>query len=346
MHVHVVGNGSGGSGCWLRIGRWHKPLAALMLRHIGLRGAALKGDLEHLYIDRLLEQIRSSSLKAAVILAQDFVHDDNGKALPGVGSFYVPNDYVLGLAKKHPEFLAAVSIHPARTDAISELERCTVAGAVMMKCLPNCQNINCNDRRYTKFWERMAALGLPLLAHTAGEHTLPVVKPEYADPRILTLPLECGVTVVAAHSGTKSGLFDPEYFHVFAEMTRRHEKFYGDNSAFNVPIRGRHMRKCLEEPLVHRMLHGSDYPVPVYGLWSWLRGYVSWAEFRKWERQSNVIERDYQLKRAMGFPDETFTRIESLFPRRLNAKALAHSSASPKEPDPQPGTRSPQSPLA
>jgi len=102
MHVHVVGNGSGGSGCWLRIGRWHKPLAALMLRHIGLRGAALKGDLEHLYIDRLLEQIRSSSLKAAVILAQDFVHDDNGKALPGVGSFYVPNDYVLGLAKKHP----------------------------------------------------------------------------------------------------------------------------------------------------------------------------------------------------------------------------------------------------
>ena len=34
MHVHVVGNGSGGSGCWLRLGAtwWQKPLAAYMLR--------------------------------------------------------------------------------------------------------------------------------------------------------------------------------------------------------------------------------------------------------------------------------------------------------------------------
>ena len=284
----------------------------MMLRHIGLAPGAMTGDLDRLYVERLLELVRGSSLGAVVILAQDDVHDEQGRVMEGVGSFYVPNDYVLKLAREHKEFLPAVSIHPARPDALEELDRCLAAGAVMMKCLPNCQNINCNDRHFTKFWERMAEAKLPLLAHTGGEHTLPVVLPEYADPRVLTLPLECGVTVIAAHSGTKSGLSDPEYFHVFAEMTERFQNFYGDTSAFNVPLRGRHIPKCLREPLASRMVHGSDYPVPVHGHWSWIRGFLNWEAFRRAQRNPNVLERDYQLKVAMGFSPESFTRIARL----------------------------------
>jgi hypothetical protein len=312
MHVHVVGNGTGGTGCWLRVSGWHRPLAALMLRHIGLPGNAMSGDLDRLCVELLLKQVRGSSLGAVVILAQDQVHDDQGKVMADPGAFYVPNEYVLGLARKHPEFLPAVSIHPARPDALEELERCLAGGAVMMKCLPNCQNINCADRRFTRFWERMAEAKLPLLAHTGGEHTLPIVQAAYADPRTLTLPLECGVTVIAAHCATKSGLSDPEYFHVFAEMTRRFANLYGDTSAFNVPIRGRYVRECLKEPLVQRMVHGSDFPVPVYGHWAWMRGFVGWKDFRKSAREPNLLERDYQLKVAMGFPPETFTRIRGL----------------------------------
>ena len=311
-HVHIVGNGSGGTGCWLRVRGWHRPLAALMLRHIGLPSGAMSGDVDRLYVERLLELVRGSSLGGIVILAQDLVYDRDGKEMEGVGSFYVPNDYVLKLARQHTEFLPAVSIHPARPDALEELERCLEGGAVMMKCLPNCHNIDCNDRRFERFWNRMAEAGLPLLAHTGGEHTVPVVRAELSDPRTLTLPLECGVTVIAAHCGTKSGLFDPEYFHVFAEMTRRFPKLYGDTSAFNVPIRGRHVPECLRAPLVDRMVHGSDYPVPVHGHFAWIKGFVDWKTFRRWERQSNILERDYQLKRAMGFPPETFTRIHRL----------------------------------
>lgn len=317
MHVHIVGNGSGGSGCWLRVGGWHRPLAALMLRQIGLPASAMRGDLDNLYVERLLSLVRTSSLSAAIILAHDRVYHEDGSRMEGAGSFHVPNDYVLSLARRHPEFLPAVSIHPARADALEELNLCIEAGAVMMKCLPNCHNIDCGDRRYTKFWERMAEAGLPLLAHTGGEHTVPVVRKEFADPRILELPLACGVNVIAAHCATKSGLFDPEYFHVFAEMTRRHPNLYGDNSAFNVPIRGRHVCECLREPLVERMLHGSDYPVPVHGHFPWLKGYVDWSTFRRWERHPNILERDYQLKRAMGFPEETFSRIwQILRPRK------------------------------
>jgi predicted TIM-barrel fold metal-dependent hydrolase len=269
---------------------------------------AFERNFDALYVEHLLAQIRNSSLGGAMILAHDEVYDEHGRRMEGVGSFYVPNDYVLKLAREHAEFLPAVSIHPARPDALNELDRCLAGGAVAMKCLPNCHNIDCNDRRFTKFWERMAAARLPLLAHTGGEHTVPVIRPELGNPEVLKLPLECGVTVVAAHCATKSGLTDPEYFFSLLKMFKRYPNLYGDISAFNVPLRGRHVRECLKPGVVERMIHGSDYPVPVSGLWAWLRGFIRWEDWRASAKEPNVLERDYQLKVAMGFPGEVFTR--------------------------------------
>jgi hypothetical protein len=317
-------------------------MAALMLHHIGLPAGALKQDLERLYAERVAALVRDSSLSHVVVLAQDLAHDDQGRPVKDFGSFYVPNEYVLQLARQYPEFLPAVSIHPGRPDALEELERCLAGGAAMMKCLPNCQNINCNDRRYTRFWERMAEARLPFIAHTGGEHTLPIYRREYSDPRILTLPLECGVNVIAAHCATKSGITDPEYFHIFVGMTRRFPNLYGDNSAFTVPIRGRHVRECTQEPLVNRMIYGSDFPVPVYGHFPWLRGFVDWRTFRRWENHPNVLERDYQLKRAMGFPPETFTRLWQLLrlpaSRKKGASPRACHSTEPCAGNPAPPT--------
>ena len=90
VHVHIVGNGSGGTGCWLRVGGWRWVFAALMLRHIGLPLSALSGDLDRLYVERLLELVRGSSLGAAVILAQDLVYDEQGRPLEGQASFTCP----------------------------------------------------------------------------------------------------------------------------------------------------------------------------------------------------------------------------------------------------------------
>ncbi len=321
-HVHIVGNGSSGSGCWLRIPSTHKPLAGFMMQHIGLPFSAASGDLDRLYVDRLLELTRGSSLSKIVILAHDHVYDAHGQPVKDFGSFYVPNDYVLGLARTHPEFLPAVSIHPGRPDALEELERSLEGGAVMMKCLPNCNNIDCSDVRYTRFWERMAEARLPLLAHTGGEHTVPVYNTAYADPRYLQRPLEIGVTVIAAHCATKSGLFDPEYFNVWAGMLSQFPTLYGDTSAFNVPIRGRHIRACLQEPVLSRLVHGSDFPVPVYGHWAWMQGFISWRDYRRCQAIPNVLERDFQLKIAMGFGPEHFTRIAALL-RNPSGKASA-----------------------
>lgn len=311
-HVHLVGNGSSGSGCRLRLSGGHRFLARFMLQHIGLAQDALSKDLDRIFVERLLDLVRTSSVQKIVLLAHDQVYHPDGRVMEGVGSLYVPNDYLLKLARQHPEFLPGVSIHPARHDALAELDRALEGGAVLMKCLPNCHNIDCNDRRYTRFWERMAEAGLPLLAHTGGEHTVPVVRAEYADPRVLSLPLECGVKVIAAHCATRSGLLDPDYFEHFCEMTRRYPNLYGDTSAFNLPMRGLHIRECLQSPLGERLVHGSDFPVPIQGLWAWMRGLLSWQAYRRCQRIPNVIERDVQLKRAMGFGPDHFSRVTSL----------------------------------
>jgi uncharacterized protein len=314
-HVHVVGNGTGGTGCWYHPRGWTRWGEPLMLRGFGLGRAVLRQDLDKIYAEKLLGYVRDSSLDAAVILAQDEPYRENGTVIDEVASFYVPNDYVLGLAREHSEFLPGISIHPARPDALAGLDRCLEAGAVLYKCLPNCQNIDWGLRRYTSFLERMAEAGLPLLAHTGGEHTLPVIDARLADPRVLLRPLEVGVTCIAAHCGTNTGHFG-NYFEVFVEMLRRHPRLYGDTSAFcalgSFRLGRRTLRACLGPEIVGRLIHGSDAPVPVSGLTLLVAGLIGREDFRASRRIANPLERDVFLKRALGFPEEVFTRAASL----------------------------------
>ena len=93
--------------------------------------------------------------------------------------------------------------------------------------------------------------------------------------------------------------------------------------ARSIPIRSRVIPKCIEEPLTQKMLHGSDYPVPILGHWAWMRSFMDWPTFRKWQNHPNPIERDVQLKSAMGFKDETFTRVAELLPKAALQKVTS-----------------------
>jgi predicted TIM-barrel fold metal-dependent hydrolase len=287
-----------------------------MLRQVGLPRSALRGDLDRLYADQLLRFVRESSMDAAVILAQDEPYREDGTMIPDVGSFYVPNEFVLRLAREHREFLPAVSIHPARRDAMDELERCLAGGSRILKCLPNCQNIDWNNPRYTRFLERMAAGGMILLAHTGSERTLPVLDAKLANPRVLTRALEIGVACIAAHCGTGMMIVDTDYFPVFVEMVRRFPKLYGDNSALaccNFRARPAAVRQMVRDPEVSsRILHGSDVPVPITGVLMWAAGLISWRQWRESAANPNPVERDAQIKRALGFGPDTFTRLARL----------------------------------
>ncbi len=322
-HVHVIGTGKYGSGCWYHPRGLTRIGEPVLLRAMGLRAADLRADFETIYVEALLAQVREAELDAVVILAQEEPYRDDGTLIADTGSFYVPNDYVLGLAKKHPEFLPAVSIHPARRDALDELERCIEGGAVMLKCLPNCQNMDWNDRRYRPFLERMAESGLILLAHTGSERTMPLLRPDLATPRMLTQALEVGVTCIAAHCGTGMIALDPDYFDDFVSMTKRYPNLYGDNSALaglSLRFRPRQIRRIREdEELAARILYGSDLPVPPSGLVMAAFGMMGWGDYLASRRHENPLARDVMLKRALGFRPESESRLAALLRPRIAA---------------------------
>ena len=311
-HVHLVGNGAGGGGCWYRPGgaiRWAEPL---FWGPMGIGRKELRGGLERTYVGRLLEFRRGSSVDAVALFAQDAVYRDDGRRWEERGTFFVPNDTVLDLARHHEDILPVVSIHPARADALAELERCVAAGAVALKLLPNCHNVECALPRYRPFWERLAAHGLPLIAHTGAENVVDVVRADLADPRNLRAVLAAGVTVIAAHCGIGSAIFSRDYFPVFRAMLAEFPRLYGDTAAFNLPSRCHRLRGCLRPGVVERLVHGSDLPVPVLAHPGWLAGLFGLKAWWRLRRIRNPLERDYQLKRAMGFPDAVFTRAAGL----------------------------------
>lgn len=320
MHVHIAGNGSSGSGCKINLNPKQKKLAGFLARQIGLPSDVIDGDLDRHYANKLLSYVKSSSLDAIVILAQEHVYSDDGDCMQNSSMFYVPNSYVLDLSDRHPEFLAAVSIHPIRSDAIEELEVCIERGAALMKCLPLCQNINCNDKRYKPFWQKMADANLPLLAHTGGENIIPIVKKEYASPEYLRLPLECGVKVIAAHCGTRGRLFDANYVAVLSSMMEEYDNLYADLSAMASIVRSKFIPLCMERPIIKRLVHGSDFPVASSAFSLFIRGLIDFTTYRLLRKERNPLEKDLELKRAMGFPEETFTRAWSLLPEKAKIK--------------------------
>ena len=153
-HVHLVGDGSSDSGCWFRLDTlYHRLQARFMLKGLGIDPKHLRGELDDAYVEALASHVRSSTLDAVVLLAQDIPYDDAGNPVPEKGGFYVPNEYLFQIIEKYPDlFIPAVSIHPGRRDAMEELERCIDRGARVLKLLPNCLNIDCASERFRPFW--------------------------------------------------------------------------------------------------------------------------------------------------------------------------------------------------
>jgi uncharacterized protein len=305
LHVHLVGNGRSGSGCRIRTRWWQGLFVQAMTRNIGLRSAPSDRDLDSSYVFQLGHWLEDSSLAAAVILACDEVYEENGNRRSDLSGFYVPNDFVLQTARERPGFLAGASIHPARPDAMEALECCADAGAVLIKLLPCMHMIDPNRRAYKRFWQRMADLRLPLLAHTGGEFSLPTYRWDLQNPECLRLPLDCGVTVIAAHCGTRALPCDHDYFDVFESMRHSYPNLYGDLAALSQPTHLRSLARLRENP--ERILYGSDYPVVTAVLWSKLKGWFSNDEYRRLRAIKNPLEKTFQFTRALGFPDSVFT---------------------------------------
>ena len=252
---------------------------------------------------RTLEE--TTEIDAAVVLAFDAVYDAEGRYDVAKTHFHVTNDYVIELAQRHRKMLFGASVHPYRKDAIAELERCVKAGAVLMKWLPITQDFDPSDRRCFEFYEALAHHKLPLLSHTGGEKSLPQLNKAVADPRLLIPALERGVTVIAAHCGTRSAYWETDYVDEFMQLAREYEHFYGDTSAINLPPRWHAYERVMKDPVVRtKLVHGSDWPIisiPPGAM-------IGWGEAMRLMSEENWIRRDVKVKQKLGFEPEYWSR--------------------------------------
>ena len=313
-HVHCVGDGSSGSGCWIDLrSPWRRLVGRALVRSAGLPSSLLRdGGLDEVYAAQVVRWVRESSLDRVVLLAQDEVYRDDGTRMDGVAMFHVPNAHVLRLAREHEEIIPAVSIHPSRPDARAELDRCLEAGARVLKLLPNVHGVECSAPRHRDFWKAMAAGGMVLLAHTGGEATLPVVARHLESPEVLRGPLECGVVCIAAHGAGRNAPLGAHYTPRLLRMMREYPHLYADSSALTTMNRFGTLPELLASGVHDRVLHGSDYPVPVVPWGPWLGGRYDLESARYLHGIGNPLERDYRAKRLMGFGESSFTRLGGL----------------------------------
>jgi len=262
------------------------------------------------YVDDLLSELRSSRhVGRAILLGMDGVYNQQGRLDEKGTEFLISNDYVLRIARLYPDdFWAGVSVNPQRGNAIEELHRCSEAGAKLVKVLPNSQQFNPGDRRYIPFYRALAQLRLPLLSHVGYEFSLIGKDQSVGDPHRLRVPLDEGVTVIAAH-GCSYGLgFYEKFYRTFLDLTRSYSNFFSDISALTLPNRLRMLLRLRRHPELHsRLIFGTDYPLSVFHLACW--GRVGLAAMRQLFRTTNRFDRQYLVCRELGIHFGSFEQI-------------------------------------
>ena len=296
-----------------------RPSFRFLRWYLGMHGMGF--ETERALSRALAMQLEDATeLDAAVILAFDAVYGDDGRLDDARTHLHVTNEYVRELADRHPKMLFGASVHPYRRDALAELERCARNGAVLLKWLPITQGFDPSDRRCFPLYEVLAHYGIPLLSHTGGEKTLPNIDTRVADPALLKPALDRGVTVIAAHCGTRSAIGEKSYVDTFVRMARDYENFYGDTSALNLPLRCYAYPYIMEDDRVRaKLVHGSDWPLPAIPM----PQFVGFGGCARFMLDRNVLRRDIRIKRAMGFGDDYFHRSASLL--RMPSRAPMRS---------------------
>ncbi|MEZ4461355.1 MAG: amidohydrolase family protein [bacterium] len=309
VHVHLIGINEL-NGCFVSPKMSSGVAYHLLTRALGLQGTS-REELDDAYRHRLVEWVHDSQVDAIGVLGLDGIYT-NGVLDRARTQVYVSNDYVLDVCSQSDQLLPICSVNPARTDALDELTRVAEAGSVAIKWLPNSQDFDPADEAFIPFYRRLAELEMPLLTHTSFEHTIPPVNQLWGKPDRLTLALEQGTTVIAAHcAGAGTAHIIREDFHDWHGMLSRYPRLFGDISAMASLSRFQYLTRVLDSPLARdRVLFGSDFPVPVSPMVFARR--LGLKRARELSRITNPIEQNLETMRAMGIDDAILHRAPSI----------------------------------
>lgn len=287
VHAHLVGTGDSGSGITVNpdmLSLRHPLQYAQRLFYLnaGCVHEAPAGQVDRAYVERLHNLMAGLAPGAKLLLfAFERFHDRDGRPVPARTSFHVPDAYAARIAREFPQgFEWAASIHPYREDCVAALEAAVAGGARAVKWLPAAMGIDPADPRCNAFYAALARHDLPLITHAGEEKAVHGGDTQaYGNPLRLRRPLEQGVRVVVAHCASlgedvdtdrAKGAGKAHRVPSFALFSRLMDdpayagRLYADISALTQRNRSEAvLRSLLErEEWHHRLLNGSDYPLP------------------------------------------------------------------------------------
>lgn len=294
-HVHLAALPDSDNGCYISPKTLKSPLFRFLLWKHGLSPDKPREANQKYLADLLTELKASRHVHKAVLLGMDGTYDHNGRYNQAHTDFLIGNDYVLKTAQAHPtEFLAGASINPQRRDAIDEVHRCADAGAILVKVLPNAQQFDPADRKYTPFYRALAERKLPFLSHVGYEFSLIGKDQSVGEPDRLRLALEEGATVIAAHACSYGLILYEKFLPTLRDLVTRYPHFYADISALTLPNRMRMLLHLRQYPELHeRLLFGTDYPLSVFHMAAW--GRVALGTLRKMIGTKNRFDRQVEV---------------------------------------------------
>lgn len=309
VHVHLAGVGTNDSGCWVApLFMRRVTFRLLKLRH-GMNARQMRESADADWAADVADRVRRSELTHAVVLGFDGVYDRAGALDRARSQMIIPPRWVFEVCRRHPELLPGPSINPHRADAMERLEECIEGGAVLIKWLPATQGIDPASPALRPFYRRLAEAGIPILVHSGGtEGTFAQVNPALKDLRRIIPPLREGVKMIVAHCGAPVAYArDADQVPLLRTMLGEFPHLWVDNSGMANPSRWMHLPRFAHDPDVSpRVLHGSDFPVPSNAFWYARR--LGARRALALDRIRNRMQRDIEMKRALGFPDDALTR--------------------------------------
>lgn len=293
-------------------------------------------DTDREYVARLIRLTRGTRRQGKYrILALDKHYNQDGSVNLAKTNIYVPNHYVVDLARQHSDlFLPVISVHPYRTDALEELDKWAKTGVKYVKWLPNAMGMDPASKSVEPFYRKMKEHNMILLSHAGEEQAVEAEEDQQlGNPLRLRKPLDMGVRVIVAHAASlgtcedldsreakKANCFD--LFLRLMDETKYAGLVFGEISAmlqFNrMPVPFSTLLK--RQDLHSRLVNGSDYPLPAINALIRTRSLASDGFITSAEREAlndiydyNPLLFDFVLKRTLRHPETQQKLAPSVF---------------------------------
>lgn len=260
---------------------FNRPLDRFVLhffaKRLGADPRQLREDPFNSYVESMARAIQNSSqVEKCCLFGVDSRIDNKGEETHKDITVCASTEDVLQVTARYPDqFIPFMSVNPKRADALDLIDEYHERGCLGSKFLQNYWGADLNNPAFIPYYEKLKALKLPVIIHIGPEYTIHSYT-EYERFDMVKLPLECGVTVIAAHMGLgrpqwpavwrsisrNPTTFDTDY-HQLLEKLEQHDNLYADISAILTPLKARALRHLSRQTQIHhKILFGTDYPVP------------------------------------------------------------------------------------